>query len=54
MREGIERLARVVAAHLAEWEPYPPYVELAIYESLMHHSLRRHSTNSASEVSAVQ
>jgi len=33
MHEGIDRLAAVIAAHLAEWEPYPAFVELAIYDS---------------------
>ena len=30
-REGIDTLASVIAAHLAEWEPSPAFVELAIY-----------------------
>jgi hypothetical protein len=33
MYEGIDRLAAVIAAHLAEWEPHPAFVELAIYDS---------------------
>src|SRR5262249_1910152 len=33
MHEGIDRLARVIAVHLAEWEPSPAFVELAIYDS---------------------
>ena len=33
MNSGIDQLATVVAAHLREWAPSPPFVELAIYES---------------------
>jgi hypothetical protein len=32
MNRGIDRLAAVIAAHLREWEPSPPFVELAIFE----------------------
>jgi hypothetical protein len=32
MSSGIDRLAAVIAAHLREWEPSPPFVELAIFE----------------------
>jgi hypothetical protein len=30
--EGIDGLAGIIAAHLAEWEPSPAFVELAIYD----------------------
>ncbi len=33
MHNGTDRLTAVIAAHLAEWEPYPAHVELAIYQS---------------------
>lgn len=32
MKRGIDWLAAVIAAHLQEWEPSPPFVELAIFE----------------------
>ena len=32
MNSGIDQLAAIVAAHLREWEPSPPFVELAIFE----------------------
>jgi hypothetical protein len=32
MNTGIRQLAAIVAAHLQEWEPSPPFVELAIFE----------------------
>jgi hypothetical protein len=32
MDRGIDQLAAVIAAHLREWEPSPPFVELAIFE----------------------
>jgi hypothetical protein len=33
MNRGIDRLTAIVAAHLREWEPSPPFVELAIFDS---------------------
>ena len=30
---GIAHLTSVIAAHLREWEPSPPFVELAIFET---------------------
>jgi hypothetical protein len=33
LHNGIDRLAVVIAAHPAEWEPSPAFVELAIYDS---------------------
>jgi hypothetical protein len=32
MSGGIDELAAVIAAHLREWEPSPPFVELAIFD----------------------
>jgi Phosphotransferase enzyme family len=32
LNSGIDRLAAVIAAHLHEWDPSPPFVERAIYE----------------------
>src|SRR5690348_4766999 len=32
-REKSDGLAGIIAAHLAEWEPSPAFVELAIYDS---------------------
>jgi len=32
MNSGIDQLAAIVAAHLREWDPSPPFVELAIFE----------------------
>jgi hypothetical protein len=31
MKDGVDHLASVIAAHLREWEPSPPFVELAVY-----------------------
>src|ERR1700758_4891097 len=31
--KGIDQLALVIDAHLVEWKPSPPFVELAIYET---------------------
>jgi hypothetical protein len=32
MNRAVDHLASVIAAHLREWEPSPPFVELAIFE----------------------
>jgi Phosphotransferase enzyme family len=31
MKDGVDHLASVIAAHLREWEPSPPFVELAVF-----------------------
>jgi hypothetical protein len=31
MKNGVDHLASVIAAHLREWEPSPPFVELAVF-----------------------
>lgn len=31
MKDGVDHLASVIAAHLREWEPSPPFVELAAF-----------------------
>ena len=39
MNRGNEELANIVAAHLREWEPSPPFIELAIFESADAHCI---------------
>jgi hypothetical protein len=31
MKHGIDHLASTIAAHLREWDPFPPFVELAVF-----------------------
>jgi hypothetical protein len=31
MKDGVDHLASVIIAHLCEWEPSPPFVELAVF-----------------------
>jgi len=33
MEQGLSQLASIIATHLREWEPSPPFVELAIFDS---------------------
>lgn len=33
MDDGVSHLASIITAHLQEWEPSPPFVELAIFDS---------------------
>jgi hypothetical protein len=33
MKAGVDHLASVIAAHLREWEPSPPFVELAVFRT---------------------
>jgi hypothetical protein len=41
MNGGTDRIAAVIAAHLREWEPSPPCVELAIFECADAYSIAR-------------
>jgi hypothetical protein len=41
MKSVVDHLAPVIAAHLREWEPSPPFVELAIFECADAYSIAR-------------